>query len=105
MPDESGYSAMASYVLLLKWTEQGSQNIRDTVKRGREFRADVERRGGKITGQYWTQGEYDIVVTVEFPDEQTAMAELLALCSHGNVRTQTLRAFTESEMETIIRKM
>ncbi len=96
---------MATYVSLIKWTEQGVKNARDTVRRAREFRSDVERRGGKVLSIYWTQGRYDLVSTVEFPDEQTAMAQLLTLGSIGNIRTETLHAFTESEMEAIIRKM
>lgn len=96
---------MPTYVTLVKWTEQGAKGARDTLKRAREFRSDVERRGGKVLGLYWTQGRYDIVVTVDFPDEQAAMAELLALGRVGNVRTETLRAFDENEMEQIIRKI
>jgi uncharacterized protein with GYD domain len=65
----------------------------------------VERRGGKLHNIHWTQGSYDIVAVAEFPDEQTAMAELLALGSIGNVRTESLRAFSESEMEAIIKKI
>ena len=94
---------MPTYVLLANWTEQGAKASRDTVKRAREFRSDVERRGGKVLGLYWTQGRYDIVATLEFPDEQKAMAQLLALGSLGNVRTETLHAFTDTEMEAIIR--
>lgn len=96
---------MATYVTLVSWTEQGVKNAQETTRRAREFRSDVERRGGKVLGLYWTHGRYDIVATVDFPDEQTAMAELLALGRVGNVRTETLRAFDESEMEQIIRKI
>ncbi len=96
---------MPTYVTLVKWTEQGAKNARDTVKRARELRSDIERRGGKLHSIHWTQGEYDIVTVAEFPDEQTGMAELLALGSLGNVRTETLRAFSESEMEAIIKKI
>ena len=96
---------MPTYIALVKWTEQGAKNARDTVKRSKEFRSDVERRGGKVLSIYWTQGQYDIVSTLEFPDEQTAMAELLALGSLGNVHTETLRAFTDSEVEGFIRKI
>lgn len=96
---------MPTYVTLVSWTEQGVKNARDTVRRAREFRADVERRGGKLLNIYWTQGRYDIVSVVDFPDEQTAMAELLMLGGLGNIRTETLRAFSDSEMEEIIRKI
>lgn len=96
---------MPTYISLVKWTEQGAKNSRDTVKRAREFRSDVERRGGKLLSIYWTQGQYDLVSVVEFPDEQAGMAQLLTLGSLGNIRTETLHAFNESEMEAIIKKM
>ena len=96
---------MPTYVTLVSWTDQGVKNARDTVRRAREFRSDVERRGGKLLSIYWTQGRYDIVTVVDFPDEQTAMAELLAVGGLGNLRTETLRAFTDSEMEEILRKI
>jgi uncharacterized protein with GYD domain len=96
---------MSTYISLVKWTEQGVKNARDTVRRAREFQSDVERRGGKVLSIYWTQGRYDLITAVDFPDEQTAMAQLLALGGIGNIRTETLHAFSESEMEAIIRKM
>jgi uncharacterized protein with GYD domain len=96
---------MATYVTLIKWTDQGVRNAKDTVRRAREFRADLERRGGKLVGLYWTQGQYDIVGTVEAPDDQTVMTALIALAGLGNVRTETLRAFSENEMETIVQKI
>jgi len=96
---------MPTYVTLIKWTDQGARTAKDTVERARQFRGDLERRGGKLLSLYWTQGRYDIVATVEAPDDQTTMAALLAVGALGNVRTETLHAFNEGEMESIIRKM
>ncbi len=96
---------MPTYVTLVKWTEQGAKDVRNTIERFHEFRSDVERRGGKVHANLWTQGQYDLVTIVEFPDEQTAMAGLLGTCNLGNLRTETLRAFGESEMEAIIKKI
>jgi uncharacterized protein with GYD domain len=96
---------MATYVVLINWTDQGVRNAKDSVQRARAFSADVERRGGRLLGIYWTQGRYDIVATVEVPDEQTAMASLLAVSGIGNVRTETLRAFNESELTSILQKV
>ncbi|HYU18694.1 MAG TPA: GYD domain-containing protein [Chloroflexota bacterium] len=94
---------MPSYVVLYKFTDQGSKNAKDTVKRAREARADNERRGFKTHGLYWTQGQYDLVAIVEAPDEKAMMAGLLNIIGAGNVRSETLRAFTEAEMEEIVR--
>jgi uncharacterized protein with GYD domain len=96
---------MPSYVVLYRFTEQGRKNIKDTVTRSREVRADNERRGFKIHGLYWTQGRYDLVAVVEAPDEQSMMAALLNVAGAGNAESETLRAFTEAEMEAIIKKM
>jgi uncharacterized protein with GYD domain len=96
---------MPTYITFMTFSDQGIRNAKDTVQRAHQFRADLERRGCLFVSEYWTQGRYDIVETFEAPDDQTAMAALLTLCSRGNVRTETLRAFSESEMESIIQKL
>jgi uncharacterized protein with GYD domain len=96
---------MPTYVALVKWTDQGAQNAKETVNRARQVRADFERRGITRFDVYWTQGRYDIVTLIDAPDEQTVMAGLLALAGRGTVRTESLRAFTETEMEQIIQKI
>ena len=53
----------------------------------------------------WTQGRYDIVTIVEAPDESAAMSLNLSLGALGNVRTETLRAFSAAEMTKTIGKM
>ncbi len=47
-------------------------------------------------------GRYDAVVIAEGPDDETAAKLALAIGSQGNVRTETLRAFTEKEYLKII---
>ncbi len=96
---------MTTYVLLVKFTEQGAKNARETVQRAGAFRADLERRGCKLRDIYWTRGQFDLVETVEGPDDQTTMAAILALTGLGNVRTQVLHAFGESDMRAIIEKL
>ncbi len=96
---------MVTYVTLARWTDQGSKNVKDTMQRTQHFRQDCERRGIKVRGIYWTQGRYDMVALVDAPDEQTMMANALAIGSQGSIRTETLRGFTEAEIDTILRKM
>ena len=93
---------MPTYVVLYKFTEEGAKNARDTVKRARESRAENEKRGFSVRGLYWTQGRYDIVAVVDAPDESAMMAGLLNIAGAGNVRSETLRAFTDTEMEQIL---
>ena len=95
---------MPTYVSLINWTEQGIKNFPETTKRAEDFTKLVEASGGKVRELVWTVGEYDIVSVVEFPDEESSVAALLRLGSAGNIRTNTMRAFSAREMESIIAK-
>jgi uncharacterized protein with GYD domain len=95
---------MPTYVTLVHWTEQGIKNYKDTTSRGEDFSKLVESSGGRVRELLWTVGEYDIVVVVDFPDDETGTAALLQVGSLGNVRTSTMRAFSADEMGAIIRR-
>jgi uncharacterized protein with GYD domain len=45
------------------------------------------------------------VTILETPDEASAMSLSLSLSALGNVRTESLRAFSADEMATIVGKM
>lgn len=96
---------MPTYVTLVKWSDEGAKTVKDTVQRARQVRADFQRRGITRFDVLWTQGRYDIVAIAEAPDDQTLTAALLALATRGTVRTETMRAFDESEMEQILQKI
>ena len=96
---------MATYIILANWTEEGMKNIKDTIQRAQNFRTQCEQRGVKLISLHWTQGRYDNIAVVEAPDEQAAMASLFASCQKGYIRTETLRAFNESEMSAILQKV
>ncbi|MCK9518022.1 MAG: GYD domain-containing protein [Dehalococcoidia bacterium] len=93
---------MPTYVVLYRFTEQGLKNSKDTVRRAKETRANNEQRGFKVHQVLWTQGQYDIVAVVEAPDEAAMMAGALNVCGEGNVRSETLRAFSDTEMEAVL---
>ena len=95
---------MPTYVVLYNFTDQGAKNVKGTVERVRDTRAENERRGFKTLGVYWTQGQYDLVAIVEAPDEQAMLAGLVNVAGAGNVRSTTLRAFTENEIEGVLKK-
>lgn len=95
---------MPTYVSLIHWTEQGVKNYKDSTSRAEGFSKLVESSGGRVRELLWTVGEYDIIAIVDFPDDETGMACLLQVGSLGNVRTNTMRAFSADEMSGIIRK-
>jgi uncharacterized protein with GYD domain len=96
---------MATYVALLKFTEQGVKKFKDTCKRAADFKASAKKLGIEVREQYWCMGAYDGVMVFEAPDDDTATAGMLALSSLNNVTTQTLRSLTAAEMGKIIGKV
>jgi uncharacterized protein with GYD domain len=93
---------MKTYVSLINWTEQGIRDFRDTTQRAEAFTKLVEGSGGTIRELVWTVGQYDMVCVADFPDDEAGVSTLLQVGSLGNVRSNTLRAFSADEMADII---
>jgi uncharacterized protein with GYD domain len=95
---------MATFITLLNFTDQGIRTVKDSPDRYQAFKAMAEGLGLAVKAVYWTVGNYDLVLVVE-GDEEAATSALLKAGSLGNVRTQTLRGFSEPEMRRIIGNM
>lgn len=96
---------MATYIALSNFTDQGIRNIKDSTKRADAVKEAASKFGARMTQLYWTLGQYDLVAIIEAPDDASAAAFGMAIGSAGNVRMQTLRAFTKEEMGGILAKM
>lgn len=96
---------MAHYVLLGNFTDQGIRAVKDTAKRAKAFREAAGVMGVKLKEVYWTLGHYDIVITMEAPNDEIVESLMMKVGSLGNMKTQTLRAFGESEIEAILSKV
>jgi uncharacterized protein with GYD domain len=96
--------AVARYVGLISWTEQGIRNYKDTKQRADAFGSMLEGMGGKLVDLYWTLGSYDIVGIIDAPDDETVTAAMVKLGALGNVRTTTMRAFSSDEVARIVQK-
>ena len=96
---------MPTYISLVQFTDKGIQAARQTTQRVADWTAKVQSMGVNVKKMYWTLGQYDQVCIFEAPDDETAASVLLAADLLGNIRTQTLRAFTTSEMEKILAKV
>jgi uncharacterized protein with GYD domain len=92
---------MPTYVTLIRYTEQGIKTFKDLPSRLEETRKAGETAGAKLIAFYLTMGQYDAVVVSEAPDDETLAALALAAGGRGNVRTETLRAFTEDEAKRL----
>lgn len=96
---------MATYIVLATFTEKGVHDAKDTVGRADKFKEMAKKAGVTIKDIYWTIGRYDVVTICEAPDDETATALSLSIAARGNVRTQTMRAFSGAEMAKILGKM
>ena len=96
---------MATYILLGQFTEQGIRNVKDTTKRAQALNDLAKKFGATVTSTYWTIGQYDVVAIIDAPDDMALTGLLLSLGAAGNVRTQTLRAFSADQMGQILGKM
>lgn len=93
---------MATYVVLFDWTEQGIKTYKDSPARADAARELLANAGVHITDLYWTLGGHDLVGIVEAGSDETLARSLLMLGAAGNLRTTTLRAFTQAEFTQMI---
>ena len=96
---------MPTYILLIKLTDQGSKDIKATLKDQEQALKMGEKMGVKFLGVYTVMGEYDVVVIFECPSDEVALTGILSASASGNIRTTTLRAFTQEEFREIVDKM
>src|SRR5438552_18161107 len=100
-----GRTTMVTYVVLANFTDQGIRNAKESPKRADAFKQMAKTFGVTVKELFWTQGRYDVVTIVEAPDESSAMSLSLSLGALGNVRTESLRAFSAAEMATVVGQM
>jgi uncharacterized protein with GYD domain len=93
---------MATYISLVQFTDKGIHAAKETTQRVADWAAKVQSKGVTIKQIYWTLGHYDQVCVFEAPNDETAASVLLSADILGNIRTQTLRAFSSAEMDKIL---
>ncbi len=96
---------MASYVVLLNFTDQGIRNVKQSPKGRKAAIATAEKLGIKFKDNYLTMGAYDAVIVADAPNDEAVTTWVLSIGSHGNNRTQTMRAYSADEMERILAKV
>ncbi len=93
---------MGTYIALANYTDQGIRNIKDSPTRAEAARKAIQDMGGDMTGLYLTMGVYDLIVILEAPSDEVVAKIVLTLGALGNIRTTTLKAFTEAEFGEIV---
>ncbi len=100
-----GHAKMLTYIILMKGTQKGMANPKTLATDIQAAAETLKRFGGKQLDWNLTMGPYDAVAKVEFSDEQSAAAFLLAVAATGNQETITMRAFGLAEVKQITEKI
>lgn len=93
---------MPTYIMLVNWTQQGIEKVKESPARIDAVKKLFKEMGGEAKEFYVVMGRYDGVVIAEAPNDETAAKIALALGSKGSARSETLRAFGEDEFRKIV---
>ena len=93
---------MPTYLIQSQWTDQGIRNVKESAKRLDIGKKKLKEMGGEIKAVYLTTGAYDMLAVAEVPSDAAMAGYVLWLGSQGNLRTQTVKAFTEDEYRSIV---
>jgi uncharacterized protein with GYD domain len=92
---------MPKYISLLRFTDKGAREIRNSTTRASEFDTIAEKAGVRVEAQYWTFGKYDGLLILSADRGETVLKCLTELTSSGNVRVETTRAFDAGEFAAL----
>lgn len=93
---------MATSVMLMKFPARGAAAILDARAGRAAGKKAAAAMGVKWKQSYLMMGEYDVMVILEAPDDETMARYALMGGMTGAVTTRTMRAFTESEANKLI---
>ena len=95
---------MATHIIFFDFTQQGIERVKESPARAQDAKQIVESLGGKVKDFYGIMGMagYDTVFIVETPNDEVVAKATLMIAQKGNVRTTTIRAFTEAEYKRVI---
>src|SRR5207247_4890 len=93
---------MPTYIALLRYTQQGITDAKNGPARLDAAKEAYRRAGGELKAFYLTMGQYDGVAIADLPDDTTAARLVLAIGAQGNLRSETMKAFTEAEYKKIM---
>ncbi len=93
---------MSKYILLLKWTDQGLKNVKDSANRFDKAKELAKALGCTFESIHLTFGRYDLVGVLDAPSDEAAATFNLRLAAGGNIHGETLKAFPEAEYRKVI---
>ena len=92
---------MATYITLVKLTDQGARNLKEWPSRIQEAFQVAADLGVRFQ-PYLLMGEYDFIGIAEAADDETIAKVNLSISTRGDVRTVTTRAFGMEQIQRIV---
>jgi uncharacterized protein with GYD domain len=96
---------MVTYMLLMKLTDLGLKELKNSPQRIDEGIKSFENMGGKVLGFYAAAGEYDFVSLGEAPNDETAITFALGLSAQGYVKTTSVKLFDVNQYKDMAKKL
>jgi uncharacterized protein with GYD domain len=93
---------MATYVAMMKFTEQGIRNIKESPTRIENARRMIQSAGGELKQWWLAMGRYDAFIVCDAPNDEAVAKVILTLGALGNVRTETFRVFSEADFRKMV---
>ena len=90
------------FIVSINWTEQGIRTIKDWPKRMGAARELAKKVGVEIKEVYLTSGDHDLVAIIDTASDDSVAKFALAMGGVGNVRTNTVRAWSEAEFVKLV---
>jgi uncharacterized protein with GYD domain len=104
-PTPAREDKMPTFIMMLNWTEQGIRAVKDASKRSQAARELAKKMGVEIKHVYMTTGDHDLLAILETANGDNVAKFALAISALGNVRTRTVRAWSESEYMKLVSEL
>jgi uncharacterized protein with GYD domain len=96
---------MPTFIMTGTWTDQGIRAVKEAPKRAQAARDLAKKLDVEIKQVFLTSGESDLLLIVETPNGDNIPKFAMALGSLGNLRTRTVRGWSEAEMTKFISEL
>jgi len=93
------------FIVTASWTDQGIRGVKDVPKRMQGAREAAKKLRIEFKHVFLTSGDSDLLVIVEAPNGDAVAKFAMVTGSLGNVRTRTVRGWTEAEMTKLISEL
>jgi uncharacterized protein with GYD domain len=93
------------FIITANWTDQGIRSVKEAPKRIQAAREAAKKLGIEFKHVFLTSGKSDLLLIVEAANGDNVAKFAMMRGALGNVRTRTVRGWTEAEMTKLISEL